>query len=250
MRLLGFDLETTGLDWKKERILEIGISLHLANDPVYLHQTSWTLYDEEIEKRLPLTPEITRLTGLKSEAISEFGIHPTTALRELEQYCIDRKVDFIVGHNCTDFDRPFLLHELDKFGIQSPCLRGLPWIDTRKDIPYPQGHEPRQRSLEHLLMQKRFIPSISHRALSDAENTMWLLSHYPFEQVLEYWEKPWRVVCLDVGYEDRAIAKQNGYSWQECGNKYYSKKWVKLLKEDLISEEQKKFPEHQLKVLE
>lgn len=251
MRLLGIDVETTGLDWKKgARILEVGVSLHEAGDEIYLHQENWTMYDDEIAKLLPLTQEIKNLTGIRDEALSEFGVHPSTAYRALDQYCVDRKVDYLVAHNGDNFDRPFLLYELDKFGIKEHALRRLPWLDTRKDIKYPAGQEPRTRTLAELLRLKRAIPLIAHRAKSDAESTMWLLSHYDIDEILEYHKIPWIVVSPRVHYEERELAKSNGYSWQEINHKQYPKSWVKLIKADQLEAERAKFPQHQLIVLE
>lgn len=249
LRLLGLDIETTGLDSKTNRILEIGISLHKAGDPIYLHQNTWTLYDEGIKQRLPLTEEIKSLTGISDEALSEFGVHPTTAYRELDQYLSERRVDFIVAHNGRSFDRPFILHELDELKIEAPFLRKIHWLDTRYDLPH-EGVKPKQNSLEHLLMLKRMIPAISHRALSDALHTMWLLSHYPIEKVLENSEIPNHVVKIFVTYEDREIAKKNGYAWEKINGKTYEKSWVKMLRSPEIRLEQEKFPRHTIKILE
>lgn len=249
-RLLGLDVETTGLDWKKERILEIGVSLHEGGDAIYLHQNTWTMYDEEIEKRLPLSETIKSLTGIRDEALSEFGVHPSTAYRELDSYCGDHRVDYIVAHNGTNFDHPFILHELDRLKIDAPVFRKIPWLDTRRDIPYAPGSEPKQRSLEYLLMRKRFVPAIAHRALADAANTMWLLSHYEIDEIIAYSKIPWKVVSPAVSYEDRELAKSNGYSWQELNYKIYSKMWVKLVKENQLEAEGKKFPAHELRILE
>jgi DNA polymerase-3 subunit epsilon len=249
MRLLGLDLETTGLDWKTERVLEVGVSLHEAGDPVYLHQNTWTFNDEELQKRLPLPDEIKRLTGIRDEVISEFGIHPTTAYRELDAYVVERRVSFIVAHNGSNFDRPFLLHELDKFGIEAPALRTLPWLDTRRDIKYKPGEEPKQKSLAHLLMLKRFIPAIAHRALADAANTMWLLSHYDIDEIIEYAKIPWITVSVGVHYDERELAKAQGYSWQEINHKVYPKSWVKLIKGNELEAEEKKFPRHAVRIV-
>lgn len=249
MRLLGLDVETTGLEWEKERVLEIGISLHEAGDPIYLHQNTWTLYDPEISSRLPLSPEIKALTGLRDEAIREFGVHPATVYRELDHYCAERRVEFIVAHNGTHFDRPFIIHELDKLGVEATCFRSLPWLDTRRDLPYKKGEEPKSRTLEHLLMKKRFIPAISHRALADAAHTMWLLSHYNLEEVLEYWKIPWVVLSVGVSFHDKDLAKAQGYQWQEVNYKIYPKQWVKLVKETEVESERKKFPAHEIRII-
>lgn len=248
MRLLGIDIETTGLEIEKERILEIGVSLHEDNDSVYLHQASWLIFDEDIKARLPLSEEIKSLTGIRDEALSEFGCGPFTAYSELERYCVDHRVDYLVAHNGENFDRPFILHELDKFKILGGRFREIPWIDTRRDIVY-DGKEPKWKSLDYLLMKKRFVPSIAHRALSDAENTMWLLSHYDLSAILERHKIPWVIVSLQVHYDDRALAKENGYSWQELNYRTYSKKWVKLIKENEIKLEEAKFPSHVVQVL-
>ena len=232
MRLLGLDVETTGLDWKTERILEVGVSLHEAGDPIYLHQNTWTMYDDEIQARLPLSLEIKRLTGIRDEALSEFGVHPSTAYRELDQYCAERRVNYIVSHNGDNFDHPFVIHELDKLKIEAPYFRALPWLDTRKDIKYKEGEEPKTKSLQNLLAGKRFIPAIAHRALADAANTMWLLSHYDINEILEYHKIPWKVVRVLVSFQDKDLAKAQGYSWQEINHKIYDKCWVKLVKEN------------------
>ena len=205
--------------------------------------------DEEIQKRLPLPVEIKRLTGIRDEVISEFGIHPSTAYRELEQYCIDRNVDYIVAHNGDNFDRPFLFHELDKLKIEAPRLRSLTWIDTRKDIKYKPGEEPKSKSLQNLLVEKRFIPAIAHRALPDASNMMWLLAHYDINEILEYKKIPWIVVRAMVQFSEKDLAKAQGYSWQEINHKIYDKSWVKLLKENELDAERLKFPEHEVRVV-
>jgi len=158
-------------------------------------------------------------------------------------------VDFIVAHNGTNFDRPFLIHELDKLGIDATTLRKLPWIDTRRDIKYPVGKEPKSKALQHLLAGKRYIPAIAHRALADAANTMWLLSHYDIEEILEYRKIPWIVVSPAVSFAEKDIAKEQGYSWQEINHKIYTKSWVKLIKKNELEAERKKFPVHELRLL-
>lgn len=248
-RLLGLDIETTGLDAKTHRVLEIGISLHKAGEPIYLHQNTWTIYDEGIRQRLPLSEEIKSLTGISDEALSEFGVHPTTAYLELDQYLAERRVDYIVAHNGRSFDRPFILHELEHLKIKAPHLSKIHWLDTRYDLPH-EGSKPKQNSLEHLLVLKRMIPAISHRALPDALHTMWLLSHYPIEKVIENSKTPSHVVKIFVTYEDREIAKNLGYSWEKLNGKTYKKSWVKNLRGPEIILEREKFPGHTIEILE
>ena len=106
MRLLALDLETTGLDFQKNRITELGVALGEANTPYPIDAWGRYLYDE---KTGPISQEIQDLTGIKDATLLEFGIHPTTIFQELDTYCAEHRVEYLVGHNCDNFDRPLSL---------------------------------------------------------------------------------------------------------------------------------------------
>lgn len=253
MRLLGLDLETTGLDWKNgARVIELGVALAEAGSPYPLDAWGRYCYDENVG---PLTEKITSLTGIRDEVLREFGIHPTTVYQELDAYCSDRRVDYIVAHNGDNFDHPFLLSELDKFNIAAPTLRKLPWIDTRKDIPFKS--EPVSRKLQHLLSDlHRAHNLIAHRAMFDSAAALWLLSQYDFNEVLEYWKIPWIVIRADVPHprkdngEGKDKAKAAQYRWQEINHKIYENCWVKLIKKTELEAEKKRLPEYPILVIE
>lgn len=232
LRLLGIDFETTGLDHQKERITEAGIVLWdvalkrpLTTVGVFYHDDAYP----------PLSPEIQRLTGLTDEILKEFGTAPKANLEWLERYVSAHKVDYIVAHNGENFDKPFLFAELARHGVAGTCLRSLPWIDTRTDIPFPT--EPDSRRLRHLALDCGFINPFEHRAVFDVLTMMKVLSHYNLDEVLAYQKIPFVTARAVVSFQDKELAKAQRYSWEKVGDKTFPKCWVKRVKEDKFQAE-------------
>ncbi len=69
MKLLGIDVETTGLDTNNDRITEVGLVVWCTEKhaPLYLYNVN-LLWPDMPE----LTPEITALTGIDLEHLQEF----------------------------------------------------------------------------------------------------------------------------------------------------------------------------------
>lgn len=229
MRLLGLDFETTGLDTSKERITEAGMVLWdvelkrpMTTVGVFYHDESYP----------PLSDEIKRLTGLTDEILREFGTAPKGNLEWLERYCSTHKVDYIVAHNGENFDKPLLFAELHRHDVPGICLRSLPWIDTRTDIPFPT--EPDSRRLRHLALDCGFINPFEHRAVFDVLTMMKVLSHYNIQDILAYQKIPFCTVRAMVNYDNRELAKAQRFSWEKIGEKTYPKCWVKRVKEDKL----------------
>ena len=84
----------------------------------------------------------------------------------------------------------------------------------------------------------------------DAAATLWFLAQYDFATVEAYKKIPWKVVRAVVSFDDRELAKKEGYSWAELNYKKYDKMWVKLIKENELEAERKKFPAHEVLVIE
>jgi len=239
MRLLGLDFETTGLDTNKDHITEMGLAIWdvpMKRPLVTLGMFFWN------ENYAPLTDEIIKLTGLTDGILQEFGTCPKKNLEWLEGFVSKHKIDYVVAHNGENFDKPFLYSCLTRLGVEAPTLRGLPWIDTRTDIPFPT--EPDSRRLRHLALDCGFINPFEHRAVFDVLTMMKVLSHYDIQQVLACQKIPFKTVRAMVGYEDRQLAKEQRYSWEKLGDKTYPKCWVKRIKEDKLEAERKacKFP--------
>lgn len=226
MRLLGLDFETNGLDTSTARITEIGAVLWDVEEKRPLVTYGCFLYDPTYNE--PLSAEITRLTGITDAMLVEFGTAPGPNLKWLDSFCAKHRVDYICAHNGENFDKPLLLSELARHSVEAGCLRNLPWIDTRTDIPFPT--EPDSRRLNHLALDAGFINPFSHRAVFDVLTMLRILSNYDIKHVLEYQSIPFVTCRANVSYNDRDKAKAQRFSWEKIGEKTYPKFWVKRIK--------------------
>lgn len=232
MRLLAVDLETTGLDTSKDRIIEIGFCLWdvptqrpLVLVDAFLHDRSYP----------PIPEEITKITGITQGNVEEFGGEPAGNLRVLEAFVTRHQPAYIVAHNAINFDVPFLYAELTRNGVEAPALRALPVIDTRTDLPF--ASEPDSRKLKHLALDIGVINHFPHRAITDVLTMMLVMSHYPIEQILEYQKIPFVVLRALVSYENRELAKKQRFAWEKIGEKTWPKTWVKKVKQNLLQAE-------------
>lgn len=232
MRILGIDFETTGLDTAKDRITEMGVALWDVPTQRPLMTVGTFLHDKTYP---PQSEEIVRLTGITDELLAEFGTDPAQNLRWLDGFCTKHQVEYLVAHNGENFDKPLLMAELARHGVEAPCLRSLPWIDTRTDIPF--ATEPDSRRLNHLALDCGFINPFAHRAVFDVLTMLRVLVHYPIQDVLAYQKIPFVVVRAMVGYEDREKAKKQRFSWEKIGEQVFPKQWVKKVKQNLLDQE-------------
>lgn len=100
-----FDIESTGLDPQKDRILELG--LLVAEDDGSLHIES-----RFVKTAAPISAEITTITGLTQEDINEKGQDLHQTLTWFQEAIGEREV--LVGHNILQFDFPMIIAECQR----------------------------------------------------------------------------------------------------------------------------------------
>jgi len=240
MRLLGLDFETTGLDTANDRVTEVGLCLWDVPTKRPLTTYSIFLFDEAMRERF--TAETVKmmheLCGITPALLGEFGMAPGPQYAWMDEYCSRHRVEYIVAHNGENFDKPFLMAELARHGVEGKYLKTLPWIDTKMDIPHPTP--PDSNKLKHLALDAGFINPFAHRAVFDVLTMLRVLSNYPLDDVIAYSKVPFVTVRGVVSFEDRQLAKDQRFSWEKLGDKTYPKQWVKRIKVDKLEEEQKK----------
>jgi DNA polymerase III subunit epsilon len=214
MKILGIDLETTGLDFTTDRITEIGAVLWdtSTGTPLRLFNTLVRHTDAP-----PITPEIERLTGITQEMIDTYGVPIAACLPKL--FVMMSEADAIVAHNGTGFDRPMLAAQIERLGKIAP---ERPWIDTATDVPYPPHITTRK--LVHLAAEHGFLNPFAHRAQFDVLTMLRILQHYDIHEVLDTARQPSITLIAQVSYDDREKAKSRGYRWHD------SKTWRKTIK--------------------
>ena len=146
------DLETTGLDPKKDRIIEIGIQIF---DSTNLLDEFSTLVDPGLDTGLPVL--ITNLTGIESSDLE--GQPSVSTLIPNVSELLQNKI--IVGHN-VGFDLRFLSES--GFKLDNKVF------DTW-DLAYIVDFNSPDYSLETLLARYGIKRDQAHRALDDAKAT-------------------------------------------------------------------------------
>lgn len=148
---IALDVETTGLDPAKDRVLEIGAARVIGGQ---VQKTYETLIDTGI----PVPDRIRRLTGITDE-MQRTGKKAEQAFPEFVEFCGDLPV---LGHN-VQFDFGFLKQGAAGLGLTFEKEA----LDTLKiarkvlpDIP--------SRTLPAMCAHYQVDPGKSHRALDDA----------------------------------------------------------------------------------
>lgn len=230
MKLFLFDIESSGLDYLNDRILEIGyifrdtefkkpmvmstITLNDKNDPSYSKNPA-----DHINHIYPAHCEV-------------YGMDVRDVFNYLEGFFVKHKPDYMVAHNGNAFDVPFLFAQLEKYEIKAPTIRTTPTIDTRYDLPV--GYEPRSRHLGHLGYDHGIINLFPHAALTDCLVMDALVEKYGIDKILEFKFQPKILLKALVGKEDKDKAKFSGYRYNPAD---YS--WTKEIKASELEKEVK-----------
>ena len=166
-RIVIFDTETTGIEFGKDRIIELGaVSLENGEEIACM--------DDLI--RLPvgqmLPPFIVELTGITDEQLLQEGVEQNVAVGHFCQLLEGAKRPLLVAYN-AQFDLNFLYHFLRPFGkvgvLRLPrFLDALTVYKDRRDYPHKLAN-----AIEAYQLGDRVVNS--HRAVDDARATVALL---------------------------------------------------------------------------
>ena len=159
-RVLGFDLETTGFNHRKDRIVQFAL---VGSDTDGSHINLQSLVDP----RVKIPPETTRIHGITNDDVRGMGDFSQHA-NEIGSMIED---SIIVGHNVLQFDWRFLEVECVRAGMEVPVPRGI--IDTL--VLARRLRIPGRHTLGHLCARFGIEISRAHQADADAGATLLLL---------------------------------------------------------------------------
>ena len=197
------DVETTGLDPARDRIIELAVQTFEADEEGRIVSTgeprSW-LEDPGV----PLSDEIVRITKLRSEDLRGRSIP------DGEAFAILASAHVVVAHNAA-FDCPFVERRL-------PGLAGHSWACSLAGIDWrAAGFEG--RTLSHLCGQMGWFYE-AHRAGSDVTALMHLLDHTladgttVLKRLIDRERRPtWLIEVREAPFEAVEPLKSRGYRW-------------------------------------
>ena len=221
MKILGFDVESTGLDPKKDSITEMGLVLYDTDAKAPVRISGFLV------KGGLITAEIERITGITQAMLDTYGYPPDKAFAALSS--MSKQADYLCAHN-SPFDKSFV-------AAKDPALADAkPWIDTRTDLPPEAYKKGKSASLKYLCCDHGFLYS-AHRAVNDVLAMLELLSMYDLDIIISRSQIPNVEVRAVVSFDDRLLAKERSYYWRA-----ELKQWRKPMKADEVQAEKDAAP--------
>lgn len=237
-KVLLLDIESTGLDAKADRIIELGMMVTSSDFKVIHEEYNKLVWDDTYPT---LTPEIEELTGITQEELLGNSIKPWLAMQDFNELIFKHEPEFIIAYN-SEFDRSFIDEELKRnnHDVMANWLCAMQDIDTNK--------KSKSWKLMHLALDYGVPvdPNELHRAINDVElmrkvlvassakpSDMFTYRMAPSVYIRAVVEAPWKDNGAGI-----AKAKSLGFSWEKVrgDTRMFEKCWVKLLKETELTE--------------
>jgi DNA polymerase III subunit epsilon len=221
------DLETTGLDYKENEIIEIGLIPfeYSVDGRIFKVHDSFNQFQEPAE---PIPDEITKITGITNNMVSGHEIDKESVTEIIVSASI------IIAHN-ANFDRKFAEKFLNIFADK-------PWACSMTQIGWAEeGFD--SLKLEYLGMKSGFFYE-AHRASNDCYAGIELLGlELPKSRKLALnvlletaRQSTFRVWAEGAPFDLKDLLKQRGYRWND-GNDGQPKSWYKDITEESLDRE-------------
>jgi len=219
------DLETTGLDKKEDKIIELAVKIAVIDKRKGELINILNEYQSFEDPKKPIEEKVTRINGITNEMVKDHSIDWETVSGILNE------ADIIVAHNAV-FDRTFMDRYL-------PLSRDKIWACSYNDIDWAnRGFNGRGQEL--LCIWHGFYFD-SHRAMSDVDALIHLVTHEsyvtdkPIKELIGNATRPiYKISANDSPYETKDALKARGYRWN--GDDKY---WFKIINFDEIEIEKK-----------
>lgn len=221
------DTETTGLDAKKDEIIEIGLIGFTFNEEGEIGDVT-DVYGGLQQPSIPIPVEVTRLTGITDAMVLDQMID-MPAVRALIE-----PADLIIAHN-AGFDRPFCEALSSVFARKA-------WACSNSEINWSaRGYEGTK--LGYLINQSGYF-HVGHRAVDDCFALLEVLAltrsgaeQSPFAELYQASQRSRvRIFAENSPFDLKDRLKERGYRWSD-GSDGRPKSWWIEIAEELLEDE-------------
>ncbi len=221
------DTETTGLNHRKNEIIEIGLIAFTFNAEGEIGDVTG-VYGGLRQPAAPLPPEIIKLTGITDEMLVGEAID----MRAVE--ALIAPADLVIAHN-AGFDRPFC----EAF---SPIFAGKAWACSNVEVGWSaRGYEGTK--LGYLIGQAGFFHD-GHRAVDDCFALLEVLDRKregeqttPFSELYAASQRiRVRIFAEHSPFDMKDHLKARGYRWSDGSDGRPKSWWIEVAETDLEPE--------------
>lgn len=249
MPSLLLDVESTGLDTKKDRIIEFGIQVVDDN----WEPTQTFSYLVKGADYPPLTADITRITKITQNDLDTLALSVQAATTMIDNICKSKEFDYVIAFN-RSFDEDIVKTEMARGaftmlpGINKLC--NTPWICAMADVE--SNYDYKSWRLQHLALEYGVTvnPKQLHRAINDVElmRQMLVAANANPHEMYKFQQTPWVFLqaLIPAPWTDNgkgvAEAKKMGYQWEVAKGTQeprHEKCWVKRIKQHKLEDELK-----------
>jgi DNA polymerase-3 subunit epsilon len=223
-RLIVLDTETTGLDSKSEKVIELGMLSVLVDTVTGLPVGPVTIYESFEDPGKPIPAQITEITGIDDSMVKGLRIDDAAVNALVEQ------ADLIVAHN-AGFDRPFVESRF-------PVFEGKAWGCSFQGIDWKKEGSGSAK-LEFLASERGWFYD-AHRAQVDCHALLQVLAspladgQTGLARLLAGADQTrYKLRATGAPFEAKDKLKSRGYRWDGDGRVW----WCSLGSDTLLDAE-------------
>jgi DNA polymerase III subunit epsilon len=223
------DIETTGLDTTKAKVIELGmVPFDYSNDGRVLRVHHGSILSQFNDPGEPIPEEIVQLTGITNAMVAGQAIEPAAV-----EACA-RNTNLVIAHNAA-FDRPIAERHW-------PVLAGKNWACSMTDVPW-KDEGVGSAKLEYVAMALGFFFD-GHRAVDDCLAGIEVLarelplSGRPALSALLKNARATtvRIIAEGAPFEVKDTLKARGYRWNPGEDGHQKGWWTEVPEADLPGE--------------
>ncbi len=223
-RVIVLDTETTGLDSKNEKVIELAMLSVLVDTVTGLPVGPVTIYESFEDPGKPIPAQITEITGIDDSMVQGLRIDDDAVTALVQQ------ADLVVAHN-AGFDRPFV-------EARFPVFAGKAWACSFMGIDWKKEGSGSAK-LEFLASERGWFYD-AHRAQVDCHALLQVLAspladgQTGLSRLLAGADQTrYKLRATGAPFEAKDKLKSRGYRWDGEGRVW----WCSVGSDDLLDAE-------------